>query len=165
MSDAADLPAILIAEDRAIIAAKIRRDLQQAGYAVAAVAGTIAEAEAAAQRLPIRGAVLDVDLRGEPVYSVAAILLARRLPFLFLTGYGRAALPREWQGVPLLEKPFTGAALSAALRRAMSGVRPAPPPRTVTTPTIRRAWDHMRHNRDLLTEQRAWTELHRAARG
>ena len=33
-------------------------------------------------------ALLDENLRGVPVYPVAAVLLARAIPFAFVTGYG-----------------------------------------------------------------------------
>lgn len=150
--------AILVVEDRSIIAAKVRRDLERAGFVVAGMCATVAAAEAMAQTLPIAGAVLDVDLRGEPVFPVADTLRERGIPFLFLTGYGRAALPAAWQTVPLLEKPFEAEALARALRLALTGSHEAPAEQRLSTPAIRTAWDRMRHSRDLVTEQRAWTE-------
>lgn len=149
---------ILIVEDRSIVAAKIKRELEAAGFSVAAMASSEPAALKLARALPLRAAVLDIDLRGVPVYAVAEALHARRIPFLFLTGYSQTAVPRPWQHVHLVEKPFEAETLLQALGLAMTGHRaPAGADRAVT-PAIRRAWDRVRHTRDILTEQRAWVE-------
>jgi CheY-like chemotaxis protein len=51
-------------------------------------------------------AVLDVNLGGQTVYPVAETLDARRVPFVFVTSYGREALPPLFCGRPHLGKPF-----------------------------------------------------------
>lgn len=149
---------LLIVEDRGIIAAAIRHQLEQAGFVIAGMAADLARACALAKTLPLHGAVLDVDLGGEFVYPVAEILLRRRIPFLFLTGYGRAAIPAPWQRVHLLEKPFEAEALIKTLRLALTGNQAEPLEERIMTPAILSAWDRIRHTRDLLTEQRACGE-------
>jgi hypothetical protein len=62
-------------------------------------------------------AVLDINLAGERVYPVAALLAKRNVPFMFVTGYGYDAIPREYSGQPRLVKPFTAAQLNSALAK------------------------------------------------
>jgi DNA-binding response OmpR family regulator len=59
-----------------------------------------------ARERALDGAILDVNLKGRPYFPVCAILSARRIPFIFLTGYPQAAIPVEYRGAALLAKPF-----------------------------------------------------------
>src|SRR5262249_12681676 len=52
-------------------------------------------------------ALLDNNLRGEPVDEIAAALTRRKVPFLFVTGYGSENLPRAFGKVALVAKPFS----------------------------------------------------------
>ena len=63
----------------------------------------------------IDAAVLDVNLGGEPVYPVADALMAAGVPFVFVTGYGPAALEGRFEHIPVLQKPIDGAALQRVL--------------------------------------------------
>jgi DNA-binding NarL/FixJ family response regulator len=151
---------ILIVEDRSIVAAKIKRELERAAFAIAGMAATGAAALELAETLPLRAAVLDIDLRGRPAYEVAEALQARGIPFLFLTGYNQTALPAAWSHVLLIEKPFEGEALVKALGLAMTGHRGARAQERSLSPTVQRAWEQVRRARDIITEQRAWIEQH-----
>jgi two-component SAPR family response regulator len=51
-------------------------------------------------------AMLDINLGGEFVYPVAAILATRKIPFLFVTGYSVKAIPPEYADRPRIGKPF-----------------------------------------------------------
>jgi DNA-binding response OmpR family regulator len=53
-------------------------------------------------------AVLDVNLRGQRVYPVAELLSERRIPFLFLSGYGDEAIPPDRAEWKVCAKPFKG---------------------------------------------------------
>jgi CheY-like chemotaxis protein len=53
------------------------------------------------------GVLLDANLRGEPVGNVAAALTRSKIPFAFVTGYGRQALPESFGNSMMLTKPFT----------------------------------------------------------
>ena len=61
------------------------------------------------------GAVLDCNLGGEKVWPVADRLVARRIPFVFSTGYGQAGVDMRFAGVPVLNKPFPVRSLRNAL--------------------------------------------------
>ena len=130
-------PGILIVEDRGIVAGKIRRELERAGFVIAGVTGSRAAAIRYAETLPLHGAVLDIDLHGEPSYPVAQALRERAVPFVFLSGYSRTALPRVWRGVHLVEKPFEREALLRTLDAALLGAAALPPDQRVVTPAIR----------------------------
>jgi CheY-like chemotaxis protein len=50
-------------------------------------------------------AILDINLQGEMVYPVADELRARRIPFVFATGYDAWSIPHAYKDVPRTEKP------------------------------------------------------------
>ena len=50
-------------------------------------------------------ALLDVNLKAELVFPLAAELERRETPFAFLTGYDGDTLPERWRERPMLLKP------------------------------------------------------------
>ena len=96
---------ILIVEDEYFIAADLKRALAEAGAIVVGPAGTLASAQALVDD-DIDLAMLDVNLDGEHSYPLANRLRERAVPFAFLTGYDRWALPPAYRDVPRLDKPF-----------------------------------------------------------
>jgi CheY-like chemotaxis protein len=60
-------------------------------------------------------AVLDVNLRGRPIYPLAEALAERQVPFLFCTGYEMVDPEGRFANVPVIRKPVHPAAVSAAL--------------------------------------------------
>jgi CheY-like chemotaxis protein len=89
--------------------------LADLGYGVAAAVGTIAEASQIAAQGDFGAAILDVNLDGQEIYPVADILSERKLPFIFVTGYGERTLPERYRNRPTLQKPFQAEQLEAAL--------------------------------------------------
>jgi len=89
--------------------------LTDLGHSVAAEAGGIEEALALARNAEFDLAILDVNLNGEPITPVVEILIERRLPFVFATGYGTRGVPEAYRGHPTLQKPFQVEALAQAL--------------------------------------------------
>lgn len=99
---------ILVAEDEFLVAVQIEAILRGAGWRVIGSAGTLASAVSLARKSECDVAVLDVNLRGERVDEVAAILSERRIPFLFVSGYGRGNLPVAFRtSAEFLAKPFS----------------------------------------------------------
>lgn len=98
---------ILVVEDEFFIAEELRHALEDAG---ACVLGPVATVDAALAIVhsaePLDGATLDMTLGQERSYEVARALLARRVPFVILSGYGERGLPDELRGIPRCEKPF-----------------------------------------------------------
>jgi CheY-like chemotaxis protein len=68
----------------------------------------------------IDAAVLDVNLDGRPVFPAAEILVDRRVPFIFASGYGgELSVPERLRLVPRVAKPYSDDAILAALRKAI----------------------------------------------
>lgn len=113
---------ILIVEDEAMVAMMIEDMLTDLGCTVVGVAASVAEALALAddEALELDGAVLDVNLGGEKVFPVATRLRSRGVPFVFSTGYGRAAITSEFARDPVLAKPYGPATLQDGLAQALS---------------------------------------------
>lgn len=117
---------VLVLEDELLIAMFLDDLLVDAGYAVVGPASTVAEALAilAAQPLPDI-ALLDFHVAGETSLAVADTLAGRGVPMVFLTGYGREALPPPYRDRPVLTKPYEARELIAALTSALH-LPPAP---------------------------------------
>ena len=105
---------ILVVEDEFLVALQIEAILTRAGRRVIGSAGTLSSAASLARKSACDAALLDVNLRGEQVDEVAAILFARGVP---VSGYGRGNLPAAFrQSVELIAKPFSDRALVEAVR-------------------------------------------------
>jgi CheY-like chemotaxis protein len=89
--------------------------LADLGHTVAAEAGRIDEALAAAQQAEFDVAILDVNLNGQPITPVVEVLIGRGLPFVFATGYGQHGVPDAYRNTVTLQKPFQAEALAQAL--------------------------------------------------
>ena len=81
-----------------------------------------------ARERALDGAILDINLNGRPCYAVCAILSARCIPFMFLTGYPHAAIPMEYRGAPLVAKPFEPNEMKEALADMLGLPEDWPPP-------------------------------------
>ncbi len=106
----------LIVEDEAILSILIEDYLRDLGCEIVTVAARLDEAIEKASALAIDFATLDINLAGRLSYPVAAILRTRKIPFVFVTGYGPAGLPAELRDVPVLVKPFRQAKLADVLQ-------------------------------------------------
>jgi len=84
----------------------------------------------AAREQAIDVALLDVNLAGERVFPVAAVLAERVFPTSSMTGYGRGMLPVEFAKRLIIPKPFKMRDLTDKLSAALRGSRCA---RQVTT--------------------------------
>ena len=111
---------VLVVEDELMIRMLLEGMLTDIGHTVAAEAGGIDEAVAIAKKADFDVAVLDVNLNGQPVTPVVEILLERRVPFIFASGYGQRGVPEAYRAIPTLQKPFQADALAEAIETAMS---------------------------------------------
>jgi CheY-like chemotaxis protein len=89
--------------------------LSDLGYTMAAEAGRLDEALAAAKQGEFDVAILDVNLDGQPITPVVDVLVARGVPFVFVSGYARRGIPDAHSRAPLLQKPFQTEGLARAL--------------------------------------------------
>ena len=97
---------ILIVEDETLVSMVIEEALKDLGCTIVGPVATRDRALALARVEPLDGALLDVNLGGEPVYPVADALSARGIPFAFVTGYGHAGIADRYARMPTLVKPF-----------------------------------------------------------
>lgn len=108
---------ILVVEDEFLVAALLEDDLNAAGYAVVGPFTSLASATQAARGGRLDLAILDVNLNGEMVYPLADELLARKVPFIFLSGYGLQDMPEKYRGAPRIAKPYDPPALIREVSR------------------------------------------------
>jgi DNA-binding NtrC family response regulator len=103
---------ILIVEDIAILAFSFEDIVKRAGAEVVGPALKLESAERLAEEETLSGALLDIRLNGDEVWSVARRLNRRGVPFVFCTGHFNSDnLPAEWRGRPLLAKPARAQAI------------------------------------------------------
>ncbi|HJE25918.1 MAG TPA: response regulator [Methylorubrum populi] len=97
---------LLVVEDDYFWADELSQGLRRVGAIVLGPAASINAARAFLEEQPQPdGVILDINLRGERAYAIADLLLARRVPFLIMTGYDMEALPAGYASVIRLEKP------------------------------------------------------------
>jgi len=104
---------VLVVEDEPLVALEIETELAEAGAMVVGPAGTLDAAARLIATEALDAALLDANLAGKPVDSLAAALDARGVPFAFASGYGPSGLPEGFRDRPLLGKPFGPDALIA----------------------------------------------------
>ncbi len=97
---------ILLVEDETLVSMVIEEALRDLGCAIVGPVGTRDQALALAKAEPLDGALLDVNLAGEPVYPVADALFSRGIPFAFVTGSGQGGIAARYATMPTLVKPF-----------------------------------------------------------
>ena len=122
MSPLADLR-ILVVEDEVFIALEIEQRLQQLGCEVVGPVGRLERALELARTTALDGALLDVNIKGGVVYPVAEELLARKVPVVLSTGYGRDTLAPAFRDLPYLRKPFGAGQLEIMAQEAFVGRR------------------------------------------
>ena len=111
---------ILVVEDEPLLAMDIAGQLEDAGATVIGPAGTAAAALNLIEQYRFHGALLDANLAGNPVDDIAAALVQNNIPFVFVSGYNRAALPKAYDAVELLSKPFNANGLLAAVAKLVA---------------------------------------------
>lgn len=97
---------MLVVEDEFFIAADYMGELERAGFEVVGPVGTVAEAVRLAREEQLDVAVLDMNLRGEPVLPAARILVERNVPFVLVSGYADPDMPDWMPDVPRFSKPM-----------------------------------------------------------
>ena len=97
---------VLVVEDEAAISLLLEDMLLDFGCEVVGLAARLPAALDIAERETLDLAILDVNVAGEPIYPVADALEARRVPFVFSTGYGSAGIQDRFRDRPVLQKPF-----------------------------------------------------------
>jgi PAS domain S-box-containing protein len=97
----------LVVEDEPLVALDVVAALKNAGAEIAGQSGTTREALNVIESTSLDAALLDANLRGQPVDEIAATLTRRNVPFLFVTGYGPEGLPQAFAKTAMITKPFS----------------------------------------------------------
>lgn len=107
---------VLVVEDEYYIAADLQRVLGEEGAVVIGPSGHLEDALALAAEV-LDAALLDVNLHGQPSFTIAERLDAAHVPYTFITGYDSWAIPDGYKAVPRLTKPFVMTRIVDAVER------------------------------------------------
>jgi CheY-like chemotaxis protein len=102
---------VLLVEDEILVAMMMRDILSELGFSVVGPFSRLSEAMVAAVHDDIDAGIIDINLSGEFVYPVADVLVARSIPFVFVTGYGVESIDGRFAAVPVIKKPVQRQAL------------------------------------------------------
>lgn len=118
---------VLLVEDEITIGMDLAMTLADWGYVVDGPHGEIGASMDAIHAVAPDLAILDVNLGDENSFCIASELNLSHTPFLFLTGYARAAELRNdtLTAAPKLSKPVDFLRLRAELGRLAAGRQPA----------------------------------------
>jgi len=106
---------LLLVEDEVLVGILMREMLEDMGFSVHGPSRTLGDAIVAANGEAFDGAVLDMNLNGEVVYSLADILMSQNVPFVFVTGYSADVVDARFAKVPVLQKPVASEALAKVI--------------------------------------------------
>jgi PAS domain S-box-containing protein len=98
---------VLIVEDEPLLSMDMEATLTEAGCEVRGPVGTLGKAKQLIAGTDCDAALLDANLAGQSVDELAAALTQRNIPFAFVTGYGKEALPHGFREAVVLGKPFS----------------------------------------------------------
>ena len=97
---------IMLVEDEAIVALAVNDALTDMGFSVVGPFSRISDACRALRDNQVDAAILDINLAGETVYSLAEMLTSRKIPFVFATGYGAESIEARFEHIAVLQKPI-----------------------------------------------------------
>jgi PAS domain S-box-containing protein len=96
---------ILLVEDEILVAMMMRDILTDLGFTVVGPYSRFSEAMVAAVHEKIDAAIVDINIGGQMIYPVAEVMVARQIPFVFVTGYGIESIEGRFGHVPVIKKP------------------------------------------------------------
>ncbi len=109
---------VLLVEDEPTISLMLSDMLLQFGHSVDGPYNRFNDAMNAARTNDVQAGVLDINVGGQKIYPLAEVLTARKIPFVFVTGYSADRIDSRFSHVPILQKPIDAEALRAAILRA-----------------------------------------------
>jgi len=114
------VPRILVVDDEPLISMMVEDWLTELGCEVVGPARSVADGLGFATETSLDGAILDIRLGDGDSYPVAQALLSRGIPFAFATGQGEGSLNSEFEGQPILVKPFDFASVQDVLGKLLA---------------------------------------------
>ncbi len=137
---------VLVVEDNWLMADEVSSLIRDAGGTVCGPVPTTAKAFELASHERLDGAVLDVRLRDGTSAPLAGALRRSKVPFIVVSGFERAGVPRGMRMAPFVAKPLRGPMfLALADQIFQSGSRRPPPAEPPSLPDLAdRLRDEMR---------------------
>ncbi len=117
---------ILVVEDEPLIDMDLVELLKGFGCSVVGPALNLKQGMRLIEAETIDGAILDVNLAGEKVFTLADALAGRSIPFVYVTGYANMLRPCN-HGRPVLQKPYKNQDLLKIAGGWPRRLPPAPP--------------------------------------
>jgi CheY-like chemotaxis protein len=114
---------ILVVEDEVIFATETACAIVAAGGSVVGPAYSLAEAFEMIDGVEFDGALLDLNLRNEKVFSLADVLADRGVPIVFVTGEIWPVIPERHTGCRVVNKPLTDTKVVAAISGTIEAER------------------------------------------
>ena len=113
---------ILVVEDEYLIATTLSDQLEGVGSIVLGPVPSVERAIKAIELNPeIDAVVLDLNLGGAMAYPVADALVARKIPFVFTSGYEDGVLIKRYPQIRHCPKPYLSSELERAIASALLG--------------------------------------------
>jgi CheY-like chemotaxis protein len=112
---------VLIVEDEPLVAMLLVDFLEELGWTVAAQASSIGDGLARISDTIFDIAILDVNLRGQPVWPIADALKQQGLPFVLASGYDGNQTKGRYPQAAMLSKPYD----LQSLRQTLESLVPA----------------------------------------
>lgn len=113
----------LVVEDSMLLVGLLEQILSDIDVEIVGPAGTEHDALRLAKAESFHFAILDINLHGALVFSVADVLSERRIPFLFSSGYVvKDVLPPRYAKADVIGKPFNMPRLMSLLRATIAKV-------------------------------------------
>jgi CheY-like chemotaxis protein len=109
---------VVLIEDEPILALCLSEVIEEHGGVVVGAEDSVAAALQLVSTAQFDIAVLDLNLHGERVDGIARALSAGGHAIIFSTGSGPSDIPAEFQGWPVLTKPYSDDALLDAFALA-----------------------------------------------
>jgi CheY-like chemotaxis protein len=113
---------VLLIDDEVLIRMMVSDMLEDLGHVVVAEAGELDRSLILARSADFDLAILDVNLNGIMIDPVADAIIARRIPFIFATGYSSPSVAAKYHQTPRLRKPSAVKDLESAIDHAMARV-------------------------------------------
>jgi CheY-like chemotaxis protein len=98
---------ILVVEDSPVLAPFTVDVLDELGCEVVGSAPNMAVAREMVEAGGFDGALMDIHIRGERIFSLCEVLAAKGVPFVLTSGYADWTMPEKWNDRPRLQKPYT----------------------------------------------------------
>jgi ActR/RegA family two-component response regulator len=96
---------VLVLEDDYYTATDLAREIGRRGGQVVGPFRDVAESLAALDSAPPDCALVDVNLGDGPDFDLPERLREQNVPFMFVTGYDQATIPKDFSDVTRIDKP------------------------------------------------------------